>query len=430
MEINISEIVIKPGRIRTTFTGIELLAQSIGNPRIGLLHPPVVQKENDKIVLVAGERRLRAMKLLGWTKTVVTLKEELTDYEQGVIELEENIQREDLPWVEKVEAITRLYKLETPRSQQFYKKEGALQPVSAVERVANTLNISVGAVSDAIRLHEAVKNMPLIGKQTNEHKARKLLSTLEAASITVEIMKRHNEKPAEAGLPEIFSVGDCLELIKQLPAKSVDIVVTDPPFGIGIETVSKYGLGAYGRIYHEKDTSGWVLGLLDGLLAELNRVLKDDAIVFMFYGVQHYADVYALFLKHNFNCNEVPAIWVKDQAGQSQRPELWLGACYEPFFVARKGKKLFLRQGRGNVFSFPRLKPHEKAHPFEKPIELLREIISLSALPGDVVLDPFAGTGNSLLAAKAEKCGFYGFEVDETYWAEGKFRLAEKLKET
>lgn len=408
MILKISDIIIKSDRIRTELGDIDQLAESIR--RFGLMHPPVVSKEVEGYVLIAGERRIRALQKLNIQETPVNVLGSIAPQDQAIMELEENIQRLDLPWTEKVEAIHKLYSLESTNTDK------------TLEKVASMLNMSVSSISKSIQLAQAVKEIPEIASASNEHKARKLMAALESAAITTEIIKRHKGK-STVNLTELFLNGNCTELIKHLPTDSVDIILTDPPFGIGIESISKYGLGTYGKIYKEEDTVEWLFGMLDILVAEFKRVLKKDSIVFIFFGIQHYQKLCELFLKHEFYIDDIPAIWAKNQSGQSQRPELWLGSCYEPFLVARKGKKVFLKQGRGNIFNFSKLPPAEKVHPFEKPIELLKDILSLTSLPGDIVLDPFAGTANSLIAARQLQCGFIGYEIDEDYWSEGQFRL-------
>src|SRR5687767_12155867 len=97
-----SIIVDRAGRQRRELRDIDKLAESI--QRIGLIQPIVITGDG---VLVAGERRLTAVRQLGWTHISVQFVEDLSDYELQCIELEENVKRENLPWQDEVSALER-----------------------------------------------------------------------------------------------------------------------------------------------------------------------------------------------------------------------------------------------------------------------------------------------------------------------------------
>ena len=88
-----SIVVDRANRQRRELFNIEELADSIH--RNGLIHPIVVTPEH---VLVAGERRYTAMKSLGWTSVPVQFTTDLSELELGIIELEENIKRDNISW--------------------------------------------------------------------------------------------------------------------------------------------------------------------------------------------------------------------------------------------------------------------------------------------------------------------------------------------
>jgi ParB family chromosome partitioning protein len=102
-----SIIVDRADRQRRELRNIDELAESI--QRIGLINPIVITSDG---VLVAGERRLTAIRQLAWTHVPVQFAEDLSDYELQTIELEENIKRENLPWQDEVAALARFHAVE------------------------------------------------------------------------------------------------------------------------------------------------------------------------------------------------------------------------------------------------------------------------------------------------------------------------------
>src|SRR5215467_12590669 len=109
MELAIEDVVVGE-RVRKDFGNIEELASSIS--RIGLLNPIIVDNENN---LIAGHRRLLAFMHLGKAEIPVILRDDLDEATRREIELEENIRRKDLTWVEEVLGLLDLYSCKQDR---------------------------------------------------------------------------------------------------------------------------------------------------------------------------------------------------------------------------------------------------------------------------------------------------------------------------
>ena len=99
--------VVREGRQRSDLTGIDELAASID--RVGLIHPIVIDHAG---TLIAGERRLEAIKSLGWSHLSVQFVEDLHPEELLLIELEENVKRKQLPWKDECDAINSYHELQ------------------------------------------------------------------------------------------------------------------------------------------------------------------------------------------------------------------------------------------------------------------------------------------------------------------------------
>lgn len=79
-----------------------------------------------------------------------------------------------------------------------------------------------------------------------------------------------------------------------------------------------------------------------------------------------------------------------------------------------------------NCMDWPRDNEHEKIHPTQKPVELLKHLIELFTDPGDVVIDPVAGSGSTLIAAERTGRKAYGFEIKKEFWMKANAWLAEE----
>jgi site-specific DNA-methyltransferase (adenine-specific) len=169
--------------------------------------------------------------------------------------------------------------------------------------------------------------------------------------------------------------------------------------------------------------------MLEKLVKECYRILANNSHMYLFFGIQHYADVLRMVEEAGFGVNPMPCIWYKTGgqgvgAGAKVYSNNW-----EPFFFLRKGGRDLSKAGYSNVFVEPRVPPQKKIHPAEKPTSLLRKLIEMSTNPGETVLDPFAGSASTLIAAFECNRVPMGFEMDGNHYNAAALRLAEVLKE-
>ena len=143
IQIPIAQIIVNRDiRQRREITNIKALAASIDT--VGLLQPIIVDKDYN---LIAGERRLEAMKYLGRVTIDVNYRENLTDEDRVRIELEENIKREKITWQEKIKAIYELNLL-----------------TESIEVTAITLGLSKNYTQKQVRLGKAMLTDPSLAK--------------------------------------------------------------------------------------------------------------------------------------------------------------------------------------------------------------------------------------------------------------------------
>ena len=199
--------------------------------------------------------------------------------------------------------------------------------------------------------------------------------------------------------------GDCLEVMRGLPDKSVDLVLTDPPYGIG---EAKGKNKTRGRLAKAKDYGvyDWDDHIPDGeVFDEIRRVSK-HAIIF---GGNYFAEYLA-----NSPCW---LVWDKDNSGDFADCEL----AWTNFHTAVR-KFTF----RWNGMLQGDMKEKEtRYHPTQKPVKLFRQILDSYSNPGDIILDPFLGSGTTAVACVETGRHFIGIELEEKYCEIARRRVAE-----
>ena len=199
--------------------------------------------------------------------------------------------------------------------------------------------------------------------------------------------------------------GDCLEVMRGLPDKCVDLVLTDPPYGIG---EAKGKNKTRGKLAKAKDygVDDWDDRIPErGVFDEIRRVSK-HAIIF---GGNYFAEYLA-----NSPCW---LVWDKDNSGDFADCEL----AWTNFHTAVR-KFTF----RWNGMLQGDMKEKEtRYHPTQKPVKLFRQILDSYSNPGDIILDPFLGSGTTAVACVETGRHFIGIELEEKYCEIARRRVAE-----
>ena len=121
-----------------------------------------------------------------------------------------------------------------------------------------------------------------------------------------------------------------------------------------------------------------------------------------------------------------PAIWYKSgRPGMARQPDLILASNYETFWYARKGRPGIQKPGRPNVFDFP-TPTTNRIHPTERPIEMIQTLLSTFVTPASRIIVPFAGSGNTLLAAANLRMTGVAFDICDKYRPNFVIRAKEK----
>jgi site-specific DNA-methyltransferase (adenine-specific) len=204
--------------------------------------------------------------------------------------------------------------------------------------------------------------------------------------------------------------GDAVKLIKKIPDESIDLVLTDPPYGINFR--SNMGKVLKDRI--KNDELSDARKLWKKIIPELIRVTKKDSEIYWFSGLGKtpvFIYNWQEFEKHKPKI-QIKNILVWDKGypglGWDWRPQ------HEVIFQVVKGKGInkSTNKGRSNILKVNKIIPKADDHPTPKPVELIRKILIEKSNEDDIVFDPFMGGGSVAVACKENKRNFIGFEID------------------
>lgn len=203
-----------------------------------------------------------------------------------------------------------------------------------------------------------------------------------------------------------------MEGIQKIASASIDTIITDPPYFIGMTHNGKKG--NYNDLIIMKP-------FFDSLFSEFSRVIKENGKVYIFCDWRTYAFYYPLLLKHISVRNML--VWDKISGPGSSYAfthELILFAEKDTPYM--KGSNIFRIPG----FSAGAKKTNgEMLHPTQKPVEVIEKLITDSTKEGDLVLDCFMSSGTTAVAAKKLNRNFIGFEIQEKYITISENRLKQ-----
>lgn len=413
MKLALKDVIVGD-RFRKEYPDIDKLAESIR--KFGIIEPIVIDENNN---LIAGERRYKAHQLLKKEDIEVRYMKELTGIEKKEVELEENIQRQAFTWQEEVTAKKQLHELK----QKIHgagtsgKSKGDSW---GIRDTAVALGESLGKTSMDVQLAIGMKAFPELLKEKSKTTAFKTMKKLQTAVLNAELSKRIREK----GILDHPSVtcGNCVEEMKKMDAESVDLVLTDPPYGIDVGKAHTFNRMTMTDTRYE-DGDFKTFDLLDKAIKEMYRVLKNDRHAYLFCGIDKVPEIVKVCVKHGFEVHAMPLIWDKGSGSYPSQSTTFVHA-YESFLHLMKGKRK-LNGTPKDIFSIKRVPSNTKIHPSEKPTELLRDLIGFSTLVGETVFDPFSGSGATLVAARETQRNAIGIELDTNYY-DGICRRLEK----
>jgi len=217
--------------------------------------------------------------------------------------------------------------------------------------------------------------------------------------------------------------GDCLELMKDLPDGSIDLVLTDPPYLINYKTNRRKDKTHRfcNPIINDNNDQ-----LIIDFIYESYRVLKDNTAFYCFCSPDTVEFFKYSIQQAGFKIKNI-IVWVKNNwtAGDLKAQ---YGKQYELIIYANKGRRELNGKRISDVWYFDRVAGKKQLHQNQKPLELIQQIIEKSSKENDLVLDPFMGSGSTGVACINTNRNFIGIEKDETYFKIAKKRIDEAEK--
>jgi site-specific DNA-methyltransferase (adenine-specific) len=201
---------------------------------------------------------------------------------------------------------------------------------------------------------------------------------------------------------------DWRDAVKQLPAGVVDLVVTDPPYGMSYQSNMR-------KEKHKKIVGDDNIDWLESWVVELKRLCKPEAHLYIFCS-WHKVDEFKAVIQNYFNVKNI-LIWDKKAGGMGDL-EGDYSPSYEMVIFCSNGSKK-LNGGRDSSI-LRTIRTNNENHPTEKPVNLIKYFIEKSSNEGDIVLDTFAGSFSTARACKESRRHFLCFEIDADYCAKGR----------
>jgi len=210
--------------------------------------------------------------------------------------------------------------------------------------------------------------------------------------------------------------GDCLEVMRDIPDKSVDLVLTDPPYGIDFQSCKRKKEERFVKIANDKTPFiEWV--------EDAFRITKDGGAVVCFCRW----DVEQSFLDElNRVGYEVKSqlIWHKKGFGMGDLKREF-AATHENAWFGIKGNYNFPGKRPATVITMQKVDNDKIVHPNEKPVNLMAYLINTLTEPGMTILDPFLGSGTTAIAAHNTGRKFIGIEKEPKYVEIARKRLEQ-----
>lgn len=418
-----SSITVLPGRQRTKLDVTEL-KESIS--RLGVLHPVVVRRDGDRVVLIAGERRRRACLELN-RPVPVRFFESMSSLEADIVELEENLKRSDLSWQDQVRAMGRIHQLYLDQD-----------PTWDRTKTAQAIGVSPANVTGMLTVFEHLHEDGILKQPgwTSAYNAITRANSRAADVVMANLLEQASvafvpSKPTPTALPPTPTVPPSATLVAPpsvvaLPAPPIEqgdfltwaptytgpkfnLLHCDFPYGIGVFRPGGHiGLGGSAQVEYG-DTEEIYFQLLTCLMTNLDRLLSHSAHVVFWFSMQHYERTLRTLSQH-LTVFPLPLVWLRsDNAGVAPDPKRGPRQIYETALLAYRGDRNIVKIVSNGFFG-----PSDKTiHPSAKPVPTLKHFFTMLVDGTTRLLDPTAGGGSAIRAAEALGAEFtFGLEIN------------------
>lgn len=236
-------------------------------------------------------------------------------------------------------------------------------------------------------------------------------------SIVKEVMKEKHFQERKVDIPSNIKIynDDCRNILKDIPDNSIDCLLTDPPYAI--DFVSSWKASNKEEFNDNKDD---ILPLLNDVCKLLQQKCKKDAHLYFFSSWMSYTYFEDIISKY-FDISNV-IIWEKNNTSLVDFDKRYAFSYEQIIFCKQKGNndRMLKNKSSRDVVHFDRIANPD--HTCEKPVDLLEYFIDNSTVENELVVDCFAGTFNSMVAARNLKRSYIGIELKNEYFRKGEMK--------
>ena len=205
--------------------------------------------------------------------------------------------------------------------------------------------------------------------------------------------------------------GDCITVMAQMPAGSVDFILTDPPYLVAYRD-------RHGRRVANDDNAAWLAPAFE----QAHRILKPGGMCASFYGWNHADTFISAWRAAGFRIVG-HMVFTKPYASSRR----YFGHFHEQAYLLAKGEAPIPHRPLPDVLGWDYT--GNRLHPTQKPVQALLPLIEAFTKPGELVLDPFCGSGSTLAAAQKLGRDWIGIELASDHHSTASKRLASPQRQ-
>jgi len=400
---------------RDSVQGLDELALSIKND--GLYNPITVKPTEDNLLeVVAGRRRFRAMtQYLGWTSLKKNSHYIVKEGVDALIaQFQENFNREDFTPAEMARLVRDIHEQQTAIHGPAIKGQSGGWGLKDTGRIIGRDSAFISRMLSIAENEDEVKDCKSVSEALEKVDKKK------TKDLRSKIQKAQYEKRESSASPDLEALITQVQPMKAedyiatIEDESIDLVLTDPPYGIDYSILYK------GQTYQAyEDDPEDLFELLQIMIPSYYRALKDGKYCIIWTAFEHYQFVSDLMESAGFKVAATPILWVKmNSPGKSLNPHKTLASQAEVAVYGWKGDAELALHGRGNVFPVQVVRSADRIHVAQKPDRLYQDILQIFSYKNDRVLDTFAGSLACLRACFQTGRDFLGCEMSEDYLME------------
>jgi len=232
--------------------------------------------------------------------------------------------------------------------------------------------------------------------------------------------------------------GDCIKEMKKLPENSVDAIITDPPYKLDFKpAIDLHGRKAF---YESAKDMNWdklnIKELYENIFPEFNRILKGNGSIIIFVRTEWLTYCLDEAERNGFKI-KATITWHKTNPVPQVRKKNYLSSTESILWFSRWNEEKIVftfnfknQKEMHNFVEFPICSGKERTkHPTQKPLKLIERLIEIHTNEGNLVLDPFLGSGTTAIACLKLNRKFIGIEKEEEYFKIANARIKPYLSQ-